>query len=176
MTRHVILGLLSDGRARHGYELMTELKARSDEPISTGHFYRELARMAADGLVQTDVNPPDVDSRRIPYRITDLGSGAFDRWLLRPQGGSDNLPERLLFIDRIPGDFRERLFDRWQEELWIRNKTLARMRADLISNGSERACGYRSLAVLILRHMKHVAADLEFLKEVREEIAAMGNR
>ena len=47
MTRHVILGLLRDGRARHGYELMTELKARSDEPISTGHFYRELARMAA---------------------------------------------------------------------------------------------------------------------------------
>ena len=29
---------------------------------------------------------------------------------------------------------------------------------------------------MILRRMKHVAADLEFLKEVREEIAAMGDR
>ena len=132
MFWHLILGLLRDGRCRHGYELMTEYSARSGNKVSAGNFYRELARLVADGLVETGVNPPDTDTRRIPYQIEDSGCRAFDEWLAAPSMDESDLAIWLLFADRANADTRIRVLDRREEELWMRTKMLSRLRDDAL--------------------------------------------
>ena len=169
MFGHVILGLLRDCRLRHGYEIMTEYRERAGSPVSIGNIYRELARLAGQGLLQTGINPPDADARRIPYHITEKGRLAFDQWLQAPSS-QDDVAHWLLFVDRVPAEVRARLLDRWQEELWMRGKELARAREDaLAKRGRQPPERYNPLAALLSRRMKQVAAELEFLKEFRLE-------
>ena len=173
MLTHLILGFLRDGQARHGYELITEYKARSGNQVSAGNFYRELARLASERLVQTGVNPPDADARRIPYQITERGRQLFDEWVLSPSRDDGDLSSWLLFIDRVPHETRDRLLDRWQDDLWLRSKALSRAREDalLVRGTRQEAPRYNPLASLISRRLKQVTADLEFLKEFRGELA-----
>lgn len=172
MLLHVILGLLRDGRPRHGYELMCEYRARSGTKLSAGNFYRELARLTHDLLVQTGVNPPGADERRIPYQIADGGRQSFDRWLVAPATVENDFAAWLLFIDQVPVAVRGRLLDRAQEELWLRGKTLSRQREDAISAeaGSDRPDRYGVLPVILSRQLKLVTAELEFVKELRQEL------
>ena len=107
MFGHVILGLLRDCRLRHGYEIMTEYRERAGSPVSIGNIYRELARLAGQGLLQTGINPPDADARRIPYHITEKGRLAFDQWLQAPSS-QDDVAHWLLFVDRVPAEVRAR--------------------------------------------------------------------
>jgi DNA-binding PadR family transcriptional regulator len=174
MLSHLILGFLRDGHARHGYELITEYKTRSGNQVSAGNFYRELARMAAERLVQTGVNPPDADARRIPYQITEKGRQSFDEWLIAPARDDGDLSAWLLFIDRVPHEIRDRLLDRWQDDLWLRGKALSRAREDalLIQESRQDAVRYNLLASLLSRRLKQVTADLEFLKEFRNDLLA----
>src|SRR5579875_1888370 len=146
MFSHVILGLLRDGRQRHGYELINDYRLRSGTLPSPGNLYRELGRLAAAKLIATGVNPPDADPRRIPYQIT----------------------------DRVPEDARERLLDRRQEDLWMRSKELARALEDASVRAREdgAASGYNPLPVVLERQSKLLAAELEFLKEFRATLAA----
>ena len=53
MFVHILLGLLRDGDPHHGYQLMSEYKARSGNQASAGSFYRVLARLAHQGLIST---------------------------------------------------------------------------------------------------------------------------
>lgn len=172
MLSHLILGFLRDGQARHGYELITEYKARSGNQVSAGNFYRELARLASERLVQTGVNPPDADARRIPYQITERGRQLFDEWVISPSREDGDLSSWLLFIDRVPHETRDRLLDRWQDDLWLRSKALSRAREDalLLQGTRQEAARYNPLASLISRRLKQVTADLEFLKEFRSEL------
>jgi DNA-binding PadR family transcriptional regulator len=174
MLRHSVLGLLRDGLPRHGYGLMTEYRARSGERISIGNLYRELGRLAGDGLVQSGVNPPDADPRRIPYQITERGRQVFDQWLVAPLSHEDEVSARLVFVDQVPPEALARLLDRWQEELWFRGKALARGREDALARGAgdEGARRYDPLPALLSRQLKHVTAELEFLKEFRTEFDA----
>jgi DNA-binding PadR family transcriptional regulator len=174
MLSHLILGFLRDGLARHGYELITEYKTRSGNQVSAGNFYRELARMASERLVQTGVNPPEADARRIPYQITEKGRQSFDEWLISPSRDESDLSAWLLFIDRVPPETRDRLLDRWQDDLWLRSKALSRAREDalLLQASRQDAVRYNPLASLISRRLKQVTADLEFLKEFRTELMA----
>ena len=172
MQSHLILGLLRDGRPRHGYSLASEYRRRSGLKLSTGNFYRELARLAASGLVAAGVNPPEVDARRIPYQITDKGKHEFDDWLLRPSTANEEFEAWLLFADRIAPEVREGLLDRKQEDLWLRGKALARARDDALAERRRNPGGrqaYEALSVLLARRIKQVAAELEFLKELRLE-------
>jgi len=176
MLRDLILGLLRDGKSRHGFGLMTEYKLRSGIRVSTGNFYRELQKLLTEGLIRTGTNPPDADPRRIPYEITRAGKEAFDKWLAGPaappQGvHEDELSERLLFLDHAEPGTVERLLGRWWEELWIRNKRLARAREEVMANlASDGKHGsYNALVFLLARRIKHTAADVEFLEEIREE-------
>jgi DNA-binding PadR family transcriptional regulator len=170
MFVHMLLGLLRDGDPHHGYQLMSEYKARSGNQASAGSFYRVLARLAHQGLISTGTNPPDADPRRIPYQITTVGSQVFDRWLVS-SGGSDEICERLLFVDRVPREALTRLLDRWQEELWMQGKSLARRHDDALQDATANAPGrYNPLPVLLARRLKQVEADLEFLKELRLQI------
>jgi DNA-binding PadR family transcriptional regulator len=172
MLSHLILGFLRDGQPRHGYELITEYKARSGNQVSAGNFYRELARLASERLVQTGVNPPDADARRIPYQITERGRQLFDEWVISPSRDDGDLSSWLLFIDRVPHETRDRLLDRWQDDLWLRSKALSRAREDalLVQSTRQDAARYNPLASLISRRLKQVTADLEFLKEFRSEL------
>jgi DNA-binding PadR family transcriptional regulator len=175
MFRHLVLGLLRDGQPRHGYELTTEYARRSAISVSTGNFYRELQKLAAESLVATRENPPNADARRIPYQITEQGRREFDEWLTSPCQHQADLSERLLFIDLVPPDARRRILDWWEEELWIRSKALARAREEAL-RASSNAARLDPLPLLLLRRMKLIAAELEFIKEFRIEFDAWQQR
>jgi len=168
MFRHLVLGLLRDGQSRHGYELTTEYQRRTGVSVSTGNFYRELQRLAVEGMIETSANPPDADGRRIPYQITDQGCREFDKWLLTPGAQDSDLCERLLFNHRLPGDLLGRIMDWWEEDLWMRSKALARAREEALKR--EWGESYDPLPLLLARRMKLIAAELEFAKEFRLEI------
>jgi DNA-binding PadR family transcriptional regulator len=170
MFWHMILGLLRGGEPRHGYDLITEHNTRSGNHISSGNFYRELSRLSDHGLVQTGVNPPEVDARRIPYQITEKGRHAFDQWLLSPSSQDEDFAGWLLFIERVPPETRDHLLDRRQEVLWLRSKALAQAREDALRKGRAKMGEYYDAsAALILQRLKQVSAELEFLKEFRVE-------
>jgi DNA-binding PadR family transcriptional regulator len=171
MFSHVVLGFLRDGRARHGYELLIEYKARFGEALNAGNLYRELSRLAEKGMVQMGVNPPGVDTRRIPYQITERGRHAFDQWLAAPSSQDGDFPMWLVFIDGLPSDARERILDRRQERLWMQGKLLAREREDALERRAHARdpVSYDPLPALLDRRIKLVTAELEFLKHFRTE-------
>jgi DNA-binding PadR family transcriptional regulator len=170
MFVHLLLGLLRDGQPHHGYQLMTGYEARSGNHASAGNFYRVLARLAAQGLVSTGTNPATSDARRIPYRITEAGAQVFDRWLVS-SGSSEEIWERLLFADRVPREALARPMDRWQEDLWMQGKALARRHDDALHDcAGHPPGGYNPLPVLLARRIKLVEADLEFLKGLRAQL------
>jgi DNA-binding PadR family transcriptional regulator len=170
MLWHVILGLLRDGRQHHGYELMTAYRVRSGTPATPGNFYRELARLERHGYVETGVNPPEVDGRRIPYHLTERGRGAFDRWLRTPPLTDGELAGWLLFAGRLASVDRERVLDSWEQQLWLRSQELSRQHREAVEAVASSDPEYRSLRVLLSRQLKHVAADLAFLEELRADI------
>ncbi len=170
MFWHLILGLLRDGRSRHGYELMTEYASRSGNRTNAGNFYRELARLASKGLVETGVNPPDADARRIPYRIKQKGQQTFDRWLTAPTIDDGDLPTWVLFANRLDVDIRNRILERHEEALWMRSKGLARMRDDVLARrGVDNDDPFDPLPVLLARQMKLLTCEIESLHELRVE-------
>jgi len=167
---HLILGLLRDGRSRHGYELMTEYASRSGNRTSAGNFYRELARLASKGLVETGVNPPDADARRIPYRIKQKGQQIFDRWLTTPTIEDGDLPTWVLFANQLDVDARNRILERHEETLWMRSKAVARMRDDLLARRSlDKDDPFDPLPVLLARQIKLLTCEIESLHDLRVE-------
>jgi len=74
---HILLAL-AEGDA-HGYAVIKEVRRVSGGRVhlTTGPFYRHLARLLDDGLVEETVERPrDDDPRRGSYyRLTDLGRG-----------------------------------------------------------------------------------------------------
>jgi len=168
MFWHLILGLLRNGHSRHGYELMTDYAARSGVRTSPGNFYRELARLAAKGLVETGVNPPDADARRIPYRIKESGRQLFDRWLQAPTIEDGDFPTWVIFSDQLDPDTRTRILERHEESLWMRSKALARVRDDVLTRPSTRPeSHFDPLPTLLSRQMKLLTCEIESLRELR---------
>lgn len=169
MFEHIILGFLQDGERRHGYDLITLYRKRSGSDVSTGNFYRELDRLRTQGLIQPGASDPDEDTRRIPYQITEAGRQEFERWLVGPVGQREELANRLLFADRIPPDKLPELLHRWQEKLLLRSKELAMRRDEVLASrhAGDATEGYDALACLLLRRMKHLSAEIEFINEFR---------
>ncbi len=172
MFRYVVLGLLRNGERLHGYALMKAYKARSGTQISTGNFYRELQRLAAVGLVRPVTNPAGADPRRAPYEITEAGVAAFDAWLSGPNESplgqyDDELSTRALFVACAEPAVTRRVLDRWQEELWMHGKTIERARETASRCDGAAQPRLSALTLLLARRLKHVAADLEFIEELR---------
>ena len=170
--RYLVLGLLRDGEPRHGYALMKEYKEQTGLRLSTGNFYRELQRLALEGLVRNVDNPEGADPRRAPYRITEAGTGAFQAWVTGPDGPTvsdyqDELASRALFIPEADPTVASKVLDRWQQALWIDGKILERQREAALAHSLNGRHGSRTLALLIGRRLKHIAADVEFLEEFR---------
>ncbi len=174
MFRYIVLGLLRGGEAIHGYALMKAYWERSGIKLSTGTFYRELSRLVADGLAVTATRAPGADPRQAPYRITERGAAAFDRWLAGPHESvnvavEDELSALVLFAHMAPAGAVPQALAGLHEELWIRGKTLERARQ---VSARRTANGFDALQLLIARRQKHVAAEIEFLEEVRSAFEA----
>jgi DNA-binding PadR family transcriptional regulator len=171
MLSRVILGLLRDGRSRHGYELMAGYRTRSGLQVNAGNFYRELNKLAGQGLIHSDVNPPNADPRRVPYRIADEGTREFDAWLLEPGGPHADFSSWLIFVDMLSIEDRHRILDGLKEELWLLSKALLRARRDALARAKRNGSGaFHAASIVLLRRIKQNSADLEFLDELRQEI------
>lgn len=171
MLAHLILGLLRNGEPRHGYQLVTQHRALTGAAISTGNVYRELARLAARELVFARADDAGGDGRRIPYQITEQGKELFDQWLLVPAKHGEELALWLIFMDRVPRGVRDRILERARDMLWSQTKALERAREDALARHSGTRDRYHPLAVLLYRRLRQVTADLEFLNELRAELA-----
>jgi len=151
---------------------MKEYRDRSGIQLSTGMFYRELQRLARDGLVRMTANPEGDDPRRAPYAITEAGGSAFDGWfsgLTRPAVADyeDDLSHRALFISGVNPKAARAVLDRWGEALWIGGKMLERAREAALAEAGSQGDDFGTLSFLLGRRLKHIAADLEFLEEFR---------
>jgi len=84
----------------------------------------------------------------------------------------------LLFVGRVPPADRERLLDRWQEELWVRSQELARQHRAAVDAAAtaEASDDYEPLRVLLSRQLKHLAADLAFLEDLRSDLKGWAAR
>jgi DNA-binding PadR family transcriptional regulator len=174
MLYHAILGLLRDGRPRHGYDLIRQYRLRSGRTVNPGNFYRDCSKLVAHGLIALDANPPDADPRRIPYRITPSGCREFDAWLLEPKPLHSSFESWIVFADMLPADDRTRLLDQMRDALWADGKALGTARERLVARGRRvgEQPAYQPAALLALRRIKQVTAELEFLQELRRELGA----
>jgi DNA-binding PadR family transcriptional regulator len=171
MFYHLILGLLRDGRARHGYDLMREYRAKAGQSVNPGNFYRECNKLLSTALITPDAKPPEADARRIPYRITPGGCRDFDDWLTQPSTLGSNLSTWLIFADMLPASERLRLIGHMQAELWVESKKLTAARERLAARSRPfPSPTYQPAALLALRRIKQIAADLEFLQELRDQL------
>jgi DNA-binding PadR family transcriptional regulator len=167
MFIHLVLGFLRDGRAHHGYELATEYRRATAVDVSTGNIYRALQRLSTKGLVQTEPNPPEADGRRIPYTITARGSRLFDDWLVAPCASGVELCERLIFVDRLARPALAGLIDRWEEDLSSGRDGLSGDESAPPSGEADPA----ARVPLQLRRSMIVAAELDFIREIRRTMA-----
>ncbi|HEX7488408.1 MAG TPA: PadR family transcriptional regulator, partial [Anaeromyxobacteraceae bacterium] len=83
-TRHLILGLLSEGPLS-GYEIrrLTHARFRFFWSESFGQLYPELARLEREGLAVRE-DAPRRGRHRNEYRITPAGSRTLHDWLGEP--------------------------------------------------------------------------------------------
>ncbi len=61
---------------RHGYSILTDVRARTNEALRPGSLYRALNRLLDDGLIEERDERPDPDlddERRRYYALTPLG-------------------------------------------------------------------------------------------------------
>ncbi len=169
MFRYLVLGLLRDGKPRHGWALRNEYRDRAGVEINSGSFYRELQRLVSDRLVRV-ADSAQQDARRTPYVILDAGRSAFDRWLasrlstVEPAADDEVACRATLLAEGDPDRMRAALSE-WQEQLWIAGKTLERERLDAVDLSASDPARAEILSLLLARRIRHVAADLEFVAE-----------
>jgi DNA-binding PadR family transcriptional regulator len=133
-TAASLLGLLHDGPLT-GWELVALAQERIGNfwTLTQSQVYRELAAMAADGLVE--VGPPGPRDRK-PHSLTDAGREAFARWLdAEPAADQVRIP-LLLKIAFAPH---------------LSPGRLAEMIADQRAEHRDRLAGYRAASDLIAR-------------------------
>jgi len=127
-TAASLLGFLHEG-PMSGWDLVTLAQDRIGDfwTITQSQVYRELATMAASGLVEKG----ETGARdRTPYRLTDAGRAAFLEWVVRDPGAETIRVPLLLsmhFGEHIP---RERLAEIIAANREIHQARLDRYRAD----------------------------------------------
>lgn len=171
MFRFVILGLLREGEAYHGYALMKLYRQRSGARMSQGGFYRELQRLVAEGLLRTAPRSAKADPRCAPYEITDAGAAVFDEWFATSEPvideREDELSTRVLFLGTVETEVARSALDDWKNELWFQSKMFERLRLRALDQAEEEPENFNPLPHLIARRIKRIAADLEFVEELR---------
>jgi DNA-binding PadR family transcriptional regulator len=151
---------------------MKRYRERTGLPINTGSFYRELQRLVSERLIESVVRGTDADPRRAPYVITDEGISSFDAWFAAPMqlgstsSGEDQLAARILFLADAPPDVALQVLTAWQDALWNRAKGIDRARESALAH-REAAPEFDVLPHLLARRLRHVAADIELIDELR---------
>ena len=181
MMRYIMLGLLRHNGPRHGYSLMKGVQARIGLNLSIGNVYRELSRLAGEGLIAAATNPPGADPRRVPYRITDKGREALARWLAAPVRTltfttADPLSHRLAILGDLDAVRAEEFLNELHTELWEQGKTLERERAIASQREKHGVPALPTRMFLLCRRAKHLATDIEMVDEMRAHLAAGGKR
>jgi DNA-binding PadR family transcriptional regulator len=181
MIRWVVLRLLRSGERLHGYALVKAHRDLTGTHLNSGNFYRELRRLAGEGFVRTAAKDSETaDARRTQYQITQAGLEEFDDWFALhtdyPSGqGEDELSLRTLFVSKVEPDLGRRLLERWRDDLWLRSQVLEREReAEIVRRGKARNAPFCVRAGLLGRRLRHLAADLDFLDELRRQLEADG--
>lgn len=173
MFRYVVLGLLRSGAKLHGYALMKRYRQRTGLQINTGSFYRELQRLVSEGLIESALasRGEQTDLRRAPYAITAAGTSAFDAWFAAPvqfgptQSGEDQLAARMLFLAEAPPASALEMLAAWQGTLWARATAIDRARE--VAAKEPAIQGFDVLPHLLARRLRHIAADIEMIDELR---------
>ena len=178
MLRHVLLALMRDGRAVHGYALMKAFAARSGVRVSIGNVYRELQQLRTNGLIAAAANPAGADQRRCPYVITEPGRAALQRWLIAPAESLlrepvDPLLYRLALLDESGTDHAAEFLDELHAQLCSQRKSLERQRAALLLPEKESSVTDRMLPPLLARRAKRLAADIELIEEARSLLTTL---
>lgn len=68
-----IILLMLAGKKRYGYELITDLKARTNYDIAEGTIYPLLNRLKSDGLVESSWEEMEIGIPRKYYKLTPQG-------------------------------------------------------------------------------------------------------
>lgn len=100
-----LLGFLHEG-PQSGWDLMVTAQERIGGfwSLTRSQVYRELAAMAASGLIATDSTGP---RDRRAYRLTAAGRSAFEEWVVQPPGEEHiryPLLLTLAFARHLPAD------------------------------------------------------------------------
>jgi DNA-binding PadR family transcriptional regulator len=161
MLRDVLLGLLRDGRARHGYELTLAHGRATGTPISPGSVYRELAVLARSGCIERLPAGQRRAKRRIPYVITERGRRTFDRWLRRPRDGEQLA--RVPFLGFLAVPERERFLEAWGVMLAARCFEAANAARNSASHGSDFPVG----TPLLEHRLRLLRAENDLIEDVR---------
>lgn len=169
MLAYIILGLLRGGSAAHGYQLALAYQARAGVPIATSSFYRDLARLRADALVEITPTPPGTDGRRIPHRITERGRLAFDRWLRAPIPAADPFDVRAIFLDRVPAAHRPALCAQWRRELFTRTEQRQLEHECAVARRQYAGPGFDPLPAVLERDLHRARADVALLDRLSRE-------
>ena len=171
MLRHLILGLLRQGGAKHGYAVMKEIRDRAGLQVSIGNVYRELKRLEAEGLIRRVMNATGQDPRRAPFESTPGGMSLFDDWIT--SAPTKALPDyrdefclRAVFIENIGEAAARVVLDRWREELDMHKRALGRCWERALAHRSSKS-SFTTLPFFLARRIKHVATDLAFVEELR---------
>jgi len=174
MLRYVILVLLADGDAKHGYALMKEYRLRSGVRLNMGNVYRELQRLKESGLIADAESGPNADPRRVSYAITARGRQMLAGWLARPahriaRTAPDALFYRLVVLDDMTARESATFFDDLHETLLLQLKQVEAERRMARAQG-----GRVSRAILLERQAVHLAADIQLVSEARTRLAGVG--
>jgi DNA-binding PadR family transcriptional regulator len=179
MLRYVLLALLGDGKARHGYALMKAYTERSGVHLSIGNVYRELQRLTADGYIHAVANPIGDDPRRAPYEITSKGRENLARWIDAPAESfmrwfPDAIAYRLTLIGDLDALAVENFLDSLRAQLWAQSKSLERERTIAAARRANSKNPLDPHLFNLSRRVKHIAADIELIDEVRAALAEAG--
>lgn len=178
MFKYLVLGLLRDEQPRHGYALMKAYRTRSGLQIPTGNFYRELARLLADGEIEPAERAASADPRRAPYRITAEGERRFDEWLAAPLRASDaarvdDLALRVLVLPETNAQVALGILEGWKQDLWLRTKLLETERDRAAQSGLD---GDSPRALLMQRRLGHLATDIDLVIRLQRHLEAQAGR
>ncbi|MBM4245294.1 MAG: hypothetical protein FJ148_16020 [Deltaproteobacteria bacterium] len=171
---NLLLGILSDGRPRHGYALAKDYERRTGLTLSAGSVYRELRALAESGHVRTVDNAAGADPRRLPHEITRRGRDAFEEWFARtPEvsiGTDGELAARVTFLPDVDRALASRVVERFRIGYWMLAKSLEHELEECLR--VHQVDGpVAPHPILIHRRLRLVEAELEFLDEVRRRYA-----
>jgi DNA-binding PadR family transcriptional regulator len=171
MFGFVLLGLLRDGVARHGYALMKDYEMRTGFSLCSGNVYRALQRLVAGGLIRVVPGPDGADARRAPYQITARGVATIDAWLARPNpvgigNHHDELSTRAALLGTPDALTSAQGLEEWREELLVLTRSLQRLLGER-PGADDAPPEVETRHLIMTRRVQQLAVDLEFIDRLR---------